>query len=104
MEKIILMMVLVIALPGTAMALRADTVGSQFACFTKSDFEDLVSFGAAKDRASINAYVRQKKCFVLKSGLTVTVLKGPGMFGGKAQCVYQGHKFWTFREALDNFR
>lgn len=91
-------------LPENASALQATTVGNNFACFQESDFEDLVKFTVAKDYGSMTAYVKQKKCFMLKEGLTVTVLKSPGMFGGKAQCAYQGLKFWTYREALKDYK
>ena len=98
-----IVLLIIISSSTYSLALRANTVGSNFACFSESDFDDLVSFGAAKDKASIQAYINQKKCFVLKEGLTVTVLKSPGMFGGRAQCAYKGLKFWTFREALKDW-
>jgi len=104
LKMIFLFLFLSFAIPASTLALRATTVGNNFACFSQSDFDDLVSFAASGDKESINAYVNRKKCFVLKKGLAVTVLKGPGMFGGRAQCAFRGIKFWTFREALDNYR
>jgi hypothetical protein len=98
-----LVLLIIIASSNYLLALRANTVGSNFACFSESDFDDLVSFAAAKDKASIQAYIDQKRCFVLREGLQVTILKSPGMFGGRAQCAYKGVKFWTFREALEDW-
>lgn len=90
--------------PGNALAMQATTVGNNLACFQESDFDDLVKFTVAKDYESMTAYVKQKRCFMLKEGLTVTVLKSPGMFGGRAQCAFQGVKFWTYREALKDYK
>lgn len=33
--------------------------------------------------------------------VTSNVTDGPGMFGGRAEFIFQGTRFWTVREALD---
>ena len=85
-------------------AMKATTVDGYCACFTESDLDDMTNFVVSNDRDSFNAYIKWEKCILLKPGLTVTVIKSPGLLGGKVQCVFQGVKFWTLREALKDYR
>lgn len=79
---------------------RAITQENAVACLTESDLDDMIRFVAANDRSSFQSYIDRKKCIVCKAGLKVTVLKYPGMFGGKAQFAFQGYKFWTTSDGL----
>jgi hypothetical protein len=104
MEKIIIIILLILlSFTARCFALSATTVDGNIACLTEEWFDDMVSFIGAKDTGSIEAYVNSKRCFMLKAGLRVTILKSPGMLGGRAQCAYKGIKFWTFREALTDY-
>ncbi len=82
----------------------ATTSENCVACRTKEWLDDLIHFIAAKDRGSFDSYFKSNKCFNIKSGITVTVLEHPGMFGGETQFVYEGIKLWTTREGLTNYR
>jgi hypothetical protein len=104
MKKLMTMIVIIALLPSAAMAMRATTDANAIGCLTKSALEEMVKFTASGDRESFSAYIAQGKCIVLKSGLDVTVVESPGMFGGIAGFVYRGIKMWTTREALTNYR
>ena len=88
----------------SAYAMRATTTDRCVACLTEQHLDDMTSFVAAGDKASFGAYFQSQKCFKFKPGIDVTVTKMPGMFGGKAEAVYNGIKFWTYREGLTNYR
>ncbi len=88
----------------SAYAMRATTTDRCVACLTEQYLDDMTSFSIAGDKASFGAYIQTRKCFLLKTGIDVTVTKMPGMFGGKAEAVYKGVKFWTYREGLTNYR
>jgi len=88
----------------SAHAMRATTTDRCVACLTEQYLDDMTSFVAAGDKASFGAYFKTRKCFQFKPGIDVTVTKMPGMFGGKAEAVYNGIKFWTPREGLTNYR
>ena len=85
-------------------AMQATTVGGYCACFTESDLDDMTSFASSNDMKSFDAYIKWKRCIVVKSGLTVTIIKSPGILGGKTQFAFEGIKFWTVREALKDYR
>lgn len=102
--KLAMMVIMFLFFASTALAMQGTTQQDYIACFAKSDLDDVISFVSAKDLASIDAYRRQNKCIMLKEGLTVTVTKSPGMFGGYVEFVYRGIKLWTVREALKNYR
>ncbi len=95
---------MVIGLSSNVLALTATTVGGFVACFTKEQVKDMTQFVIAKDKASFQAYIDAQLCVSLKGGLTVTVLKSPGMFGTKVQFAFQGLKMWTLREALTDYK
>jgi hypothetical protein len=82
-------------------AMSGVTKGGHAVCFSKEWLEDMVSFVAAKDRASFESHIDSKKCFIVNEGLRVTVTESPGMFGRTTGFVYKGVKLWTVRHALD---
>lgn len=84
-----------------AQALPATTNAGHVACLSEQWLSDMVSFSAARDQASFDAYLRQVKCVILKDGMRVTVTGSPGMFGSRAEFVFQGQRFWTTREGLN---
>jgi len=84
-----------------ANALPATSIGGHTACAQKVWLDDLISFVAAGDRGSFQAYIDSNKCIVLKKGLRVTITESPAMFGGTAGFVYNGIRLWTVREAFD---
>jgi len=86
---------------GTGIATTSDKCVS---CLKEEWLDDLITFIAANDRGSVDSYIKTNKCFILKPGVTVAIMKHPGMIGGKAQFVYEGVKFWTTREGLTNYR
>ena len=106
MNKIaILITIIIISVScSSAWALQGTTQKDYIACFNKSDLDDIITFVSVKDLASMNAYLMQHKCIMLSGGLTVTVTKSPGMFGGSVEFVYKGLKLWTVREALKDYR
>jgi hypothetical protein len=87
-----------------AQAMQATTADDAVACFTKESIDDMISFVAAQDRASFQAYINTKKCIILRGGQVVTVVDSPGMFGGTAGFVLRGIKLWTVRHGLTNYR
>ena len=78
----------------------AKTVYNSIACRTEDWLDDMIKFAAVRDTQSGDTYIKTKKCFILKGGLSVTIIKWPGLFGGKAQFAFRGVKFWTYREGL----
>lgn len=84
-----------------AHALPATTNSGYVACLTEQWLSDMVAFVGAQDEASFAAYIEAQRCLILREGLTVTVTKSPGMFGGRAEFVFRGQRFWTVREGLD---
>ncbi len=95
---------MIISLSSNVLALTATTTGGHVACFTKEQLDDMVQFVVSEDKASFQAYLDSGMCIVLKKGITVTVLKSPGLFGTKVQFAFQGIKMWTVREGLTNYR
>src|SRR5688572_5636303 len=91
---------LIIAIGGAAFVVQAGTVDAQAAttvadypaCLTKEWLDDFQSFALAKDMASADAYVRDKKCIVVRGGLQVTITD-LGVI--KSEFAYNGFKFWT---------
>jgi hypothetical protein len=51
-----------------ANAMSATTKGGHTACLKKEWLDDVISFVAAKDKESFQAYLDSKKCIVLKKG------------------------------------
>ena len=100
----ILLIIVISVLWSSAWALQGTTQKDYIACFNKSDLDDIIMFVSVKDIASMDSYLKQRKCIMLADGLTVTVTKPPGMFGGYAEFVFRGVKLWTVREALRNYR
>ncbi len=90
--------ILVALLAVNAFAQTATTKEGYIACISKEYFNDVGKFLAAKDFASVSAYIKQMKCVSLKSGVTVTVMDY-GLLG-TSQFAYEGYKFWTNTEAL----
>lgn len=99
--KKVLVFAFLLALSSPALALPGTTKGGHVACIKEQWLNNMVAFVASGDRASFAAYIEQKRCVVMKSGLKVTVTDGPGMFGGKAGFIFRGTKFWTVREAIE---
>lgn len=89
---------ILLIIPGSSYALRAKTFGGHIACFSKSDLHDIIIFSVDKDYDSARAYINQKKCWVLKKDIPITVIDAGW---SKCQCVFKGIKFWTVREALN---
>lgn len=82
----------VYAIPGV-------TKDGYMACTTEEYLKDIFSFLAAKDTASVRAYISSYKCVYLKSGLKVTVLDTT--WKGRLQFAFQGKKMWTVIEAVN---
>ncbi|MBW2342483.1 MAG: DUF4124 domain-containing protein [Deltaproteobacteria bacterium] len=80
---------------------RCTTNDGYFACLKEEWLDHVTRFITAKDYDSIDAYISSKKCLVMKGGLVVTVIDSPGMFGGKTSFIYNGIKFWTYREGVN---
>ncbi len=85
----------------SVLALPATTNANYVVCRSKQWLDDVIQFAISKDNASTQAYLNTQKCVMMKAGLRVTVTESPSMFGGTAQFVFQGVKFWTVREALN---
>ncbi|MGM0984856.1 MAG: hypothetical protein ACQEXG_15775 [Pseudomonadota bacterium] len=94
-------MVALLLAPMAAHAMPAVTKAGHVACLSEQWYKDMVSFVAAEDMQSFQAYIDMKRCVLVKDGLRVTVTQSPGMFGGTAGFVFRGQRFWTAREALD---
>lgn len=86
---------------GAAHAMPATTNKDYVACTSEEYLKDMTAFVAANDRSNFAAYIQQYKCVVLKDGMKVTVIDGPGMFGGRASFIIKGVKLWAPREALN---
>ena len=56
----------------TAFAQTAVTLEDYPACLTEEFLDDFMTFAAAKDIASADAYVKSRKCIVLKGCLLYT--------------------------------
>lgn len=77
--------------------LAATTVEGYAACLSEAWLDDLLAYFAAKDNASAQAYLDQKKCVVLKGGLRVTITDAGFT---KHEFAYMGVKLYTLREGL----
>lgn len=98
--KTIIITAAILLLSTQAYAMPGITNGGHAACLSRTWYEDMVKFVAANDQDSFAAYIDSKKCVVAKEGLRVTVIDGPGMFGGSVSFVFKGVKFWGARESL----
>ncbi len=90
---------LLMLVSSSAFALSGTTKDGYIACRTEEHLNDIMSFVAAKDTASVEAYRSSNKCIILKGGLKVTVLDTT--WTGKLQFAFQGLKMWTVMEAVD---
>lgn len=81
----------------------AETVEGKLACLTKEWYDDFVKFAAAGDEASMNAYLKSRKCLGMKGGMTVTVLEYPGVLGGVWKVAFRGQKFFVQREGIRDY-
>jgi hypothetical protein len=77
------------------------TKDGYIACQKKEWLDDVTAFISQKDHASLQAYLDAKKCLIMKGGLRVTVTEWPGILRGTTGFIYQGIKFWTYREGID---
>ena len=99
MKKVILALLLLL-FSGQAFALTAITRGGDIACFKKEWLNIVFKLAYAGATESVQAYFKTYKCIILKKGLKVTVINGPGIFGAEAEFVYKGISAWTVREGL----
>lgn len=76
------------------------TVKDHVACLFKNHLDDMMKFAGARDKASFNAYLNQKKCIVLKGNDKVTIMEYPGMFGGHTKFAYHGVNLWTTHDGI----
>lgn len=81
--------------------LAATTVEGYVACLTEEWLDDIVSFSVAKDHGSIQAYLDQDKCVILRGGLRVTITDAGFT---KHEFSYMGLKLYTVREGLKRVR
>ncbi len=84
-----------------AYSMPAITTEGSVACLKEEWIKDMVSFVAAKDTVNFTIYIEQNKCIVMREGLTVTVTDSPGLLGRYTEFVYDGIKFFTYRDALE---
>jgi len=98
----LLAVLLVVSTP--AHATRATTTNRCIACMSEQLLDDMTQYIAAKDKYSVGAYLQDRRGFLLKTGLDVTVIKINGILGGKVEAVYKGVKFWTYQEGLTDYR
>jgi hypothetical protein len=82
---------------GASAQLAATTVEGVAACRSQEWLNDVVAFSAAKDYGSIQAYLDQKKCVVMKGGLRVTITD---VGFATHEFVYMGTKLYTIRKGL----
>ncbi len=79
----------------------ATTKGGYPICFKKEWLSELISFLAANDHGSYEAYFNSEKCVMAKGGIRVTITESPGVFGTTAGFVANGVKGWTLREGIN---
>lgn len=95
MKKLIILACLL--LPALASASPATTTPSTLACTTKAYYSNAIDFIIAKDMGSLEAYINQNKCIVLKGGLRVTITDAGFM---THEFVIQGITLYTASENL----
>jgi len=71
------------------------------ACIKEEWLDDMTAFVNQGDKDSFKTYIELKRCVIMNGNLRVTVTDWPGMFGGKTEFIYQGVKFWTYREGIN---
>ena len=103
MKKVVMAIIFISFFTSAVFGMSATTVENGCACLSETWRDDMAQFVISKDMNSFEAYVKAKKCIILKSGLKVTVTKSTGMFASKAEFVYNGIKFWATGGSLTNY-
>ncbi len=70
------------------------------ACLKEEWIKNMTTFITTKDKANYEAFLSQGKCILLGSGLPVTVIESPWVFGRYTSFVYNGVTYWA---ATDSF-
>ena len=87
--------------PVVASTTTSTTKAKYFACLSRDELEDMLSFASANDLASGQALIDRGRCVVLKAGVPVTVTGTAGF--GKVEFVVKGEPsvhFYAPREAI----
>ena len=98
MKKFII--VIALLFPIMVSAQSATTNGGYVACRSLQWYEDMVSFTAAGDRASFQAYVDTDKCISVGKGLKITVVDLIGLLSTKVEFVFRGIHLWAATESI----